>query len=76
MTLIQRSCRFHEHWDQCLDKNGDGLKIQFPVKVHLILSWSPKISYAKDGVLDIAPRMPLKKMSLDFVQKPYSVLNK
>ena len=27
-------CKFHEHWDQCLDKNGDGVRIQFPIKAH------------------------------------------
>ena len=35
-------CHFPEHWDTIIDSIGDGIKIDFPVKVRLFLSWSPK----------------------------------
>lgn len=27
-------CKFYDQWDQCLDGNGDGVRIKFPVKVY------------------------------------------
>ena len=44
-------CNFHNSWDQCLDKNGDGVRIKFPINVHMNLSWSPKIYAVKNGTL-------------------------
>ena len=47
-TMLEKNdfalCNFHDLWNQCLDKNGDGVRIKFPLKVHLTLSWSPEIS--------------------------------
>ena len=37
-------CNFYDLWEQCLYKNDDGVWIKFPLKVHLSLAWSPKLS--------------------------------
>ena len=68
-------CNFHDLWDECLDKNGDGVRIQFPLKVHQTLAWSPKTFAVEDGVLVNPPRMPIEKLSIDFVRQPFSILN-
>ena len=68
-------CNFHNSWDQCLDKNGDGVRIKFPIKVHVNLSWSPNISAVENGTLVNPPRMPLEKLTIDFVRQPFSILN-
>lgn len=67
-------CNFPETWDQCLDKNRDGVKIKFPMKMCLTLSWSHRIS-AVQGVLVNQPQMPLEKLTIDFVRQSFSVLN-
>ena len=78
-TMLEKQdfgrCNFHNLWDQCLDKNGDGARIKFPVKVHLNLSWSPKVSAIEHGILVNPPRMPLEKLTIDFVRQPLSILN-
>lgn len=68
-------CHFHELWDQCVDKNGDGVRIKFPVKVHLTLGWSPKIYGVQGGTVVTQPRMPVEKLMIDFVHQPFSILN-
>ena len=68
-------CNFHETWDQCLDKNGDGVVIKFPIKLKPFISWSPKIHAAFNNDIIISPRTPIEKLSVDFVRQPYSIIN-
>lgn len=58
-----------------LDKLGDGVRIKFPVKIHITLSWSPKCSAVQGGILVNPPRMPLEKLTIDFVRQPFSILD-
>ena len=37
-----RRCAFPNEWDQLVDKLGDGVKIEFPVKFRLFISQGPK----------------------------------
>lgn len=60
-------------WDQSLDSNGDGVAIQFPVRMQLHLTWSPKLTVFQDGKLVTQPRMPLEKLSVQFICKPFSI---
>lgn len=60
-------------WDQCLDKNGDGVAIQYPVRIDPHLSWSAQRLASYNGELVDKPRMPLEKLTIDFVRKPFSV---
>lgn len=68
-------CNFHNLWDQCLDKNRYGTRIKFPVRVHLNLSLSPKLTAVENGILVNPTRMPLERVTIDFVRQPFSILN-
>ena len=37
-----------------IDRIGDGVKIDFPVKVRLFMGWSPKIHSCRPGKLNIS----------------------
>ncbi|KAK3738195.1 hypothetical protein QZH41_012779, partial [Actinostola sp. cb2023] len=63
---------FPPAWGQSLDKNGDGVAIQFPIRMQLHLSWSPRLTAFQDGKLVTKPRMPLEKLSVQFVRQPFS----
>lgn len=58
---------FHNLWNQCFEENGNGARIRLPIKVHLNLSWSPKFSAVENGTLANSLRMPLEKLTADFV---------
>lgn len=58
---------FHNLWDQCFEENGNGARIRLPIKVRLNLSWSPKFSAVENGTLANPLRMPLEKLTADFV---------
>jgi len=64
---------FPQCWYQCLDKNGDGVEIEFPIRLQLHFSWSPKRRTCQNGVLTETRRMPLEKLSIDFLRKPFSI---
>lgn len=66
---------FPQYWSQCLDKNGDGVEIKFPIRRKLLLSWSPKVITGQNGVLTELPRMPVEKLIIDFLRQLLSVLN-
>ena len=51
-------CKFFDQWDQCLDSNGDGVRVKFLVEVHTVLSWSPTMSVFGDCGLTQVPQMP------------------
>ena len=77
MLLVQydfEDFKFFVGWDHCLDKNGDGVVIKFPVKIRTLLSWSPKVLIIQNGILRSAPRMPQEKLLVDFVRQPFSTL--
>ena len=78
-TMLEKDdfarCNFHDLWEQCLDKLGDGVRIKFPVKIHITLGWSPKCSAVQGGILVNPPRIPLEKLTIDFVRQPFSILN-
>lgn len=48
-TMLEKDdfarCNIHDLWEQCLDKLGDGVRIKFPVKIHITLfsisRWHP-----------------------------------
>ena len=67
---------FPQGWFQCLDKNGDGAEILFPIRLQTQLSWSTKRMHCQNGALVKSLRMPLEKLSIDFLRKPISMLGK
>lgn len=62
-------------WDQHLDKNGDGVVIGFPIRMQIHLSWSYKMRAFQHGKLVTRPKMPLEKLSIQFVSIPFSCEN-
>lgn len=76
-TMLEKNdsatCNFHDLWEQCVDKIGDGVRIKFPLKMHLTLGWSPKINAVQGGTVVILPRMPVEKLVIDFVRHPFSI---
>lgn len=67
-------CNFFNNWDQCLDRNGDGVIIQFPLRVTLVLSFSPSVTVFQDEKLVKQPRMPIEKLKIVFFRKPFSCI--
>ena len=65
---------FPQGWFRCLDKNGDGAEVLFPIRLQAHLSWSTKRLHCQNGVLVESQRMPLEKLSIDFLRKPVSIL--
>lgn len=59
-------CRFPSNWHQLVDVIGDGVQIDFPVKVRLFLSWSPKNHTLAGKTIQPLPRYCLEKLSLVF----------
>lgn len=61
-TMLEKNdfapCNFHDLREQCVDKNGDGVRIKFPLKMHLTLGWSPRIYAVQVGTVVIQPRIP------------------
>ena len=50
-----------EDWWYCINSDGEGVAVDFPLKARPVLSWSQKKFTAKDGKLVKAARCPLKK---------------
>ena len=68
-------CKFHNTWDQCLDSNGDGVVVKFPINMRPLISWSPKMFTVNNGLLTSATRMPVKRLVVDFDLQPFSMVN-
>jgi hypothetical protein len=66
-------CNFPGDWDEIADSIGDGLKIDFPVKVRPFLSWSPKTYILKDGQVVVRPRYLPEKLSISICKNAFSL---
>ena len=51
-------CHFPNGWHRLIDSIGDGVQIDFPVKVRLFLSWSPK-THSLTGESKMRDKRPL-----------------
>ena len=58
-----RRCAFPSEWDQLVDKLGDGIKIDFPVKVRLFISQGPKSHTMTAGEIKEYPRSSVYTVS-------------
>ena len=52
---------------------GDGLKIDFPVKLRPFLSWSPKTHMLKDGKVVVCPLYRPEKLSISICKTAFSL---
>ena len=59
-------CHFPNQWDMIVDMLGDGVKNDFPVKVRLFLSWSPKNHTMTGESVVPLPRYWPEKLSISF----------
>ena len=58
-----------ENWWYHVNKSGEGIAVDFPMKVRPVLSWSSENFLKKNGKLCRAPRMPVEKICLTVVRK-------
>ncbi|XP_048589375.1 testis-specific chromodomain protein Y 1 [Nematostella vectensis] len=69
-----RVCNFPREWDVYLDKNGDGVKISYPVKMKTFLSKSIKCYKVVDNsVVEDKQRMYTEKITFDFIREPFTI---
>ncbi|XP_028394783.1 uncharacterized protein LOC114518939 isoform X2 [Dendronephthya gigantea] len=59
-----RRCCFPDNWDRVVDSIGDGVKIDFPVKLRAFLSWSPRTHHLVKGTVVPSPRYRPEKLSI------------
>ena len=67
-------CNFSTNWDQCLDKNGDGVKIKFPIKMRVHLSQSPKVftNSQSNGMIE-RKRIYFERLTFDIIREPFTL---
>lgn len=63
------------NWWYHLNQDGDGVAIDFPLKVKPILSWSPKTFVKRNGSLVEARRFPIEKVCLTVIRKACTAEN-
>ena len=56
------------HWWYYMSEHGEGMAIDFPLKIKPVLSWSPSHSIVKQGIVCKAPRFPVKKLCITVVK--------
>ena len=67
-------CSFPREWDTLVDNLGDGLKIDFPVKVRLFVSRSPKNhTINKEKKIIPLPRYYVEKLSVNCKKEAFSI---
>ena len=62
-------CLSPDQWDSIINSIGDVVKIDFPVKVRLFLSWSPKTHTLTGKSIVSCPRYRPEKIVLPFVKQ-------
>ena len=63
-------------WWYYLNQHGEGKKIDFPMNIKAIVSWSPKKKYiCKGGKFEDGPRFPIEKLSVSFARLPCNERN-
>ena len=66
-------CRFPLNWDRVVDGIGDGVQIDFPVKIRIFLSWGPKNHTLNGNSICSLPRYRPEKLSLSFCKTACSL---
>ena len=76
-VLLQKpdfqACHFPENCDKIADSIGDGLKIDFLVKLWPFPSWSPKTYELRDGQVVTCPRYRPEKLSISLCKAAFSL---
>ena len=66
-------CHFPDYWYRLIDGIGDGVQIDFPVKVRLFLSWGPKNHTLAGNSICPLPRYRPEKLCLSFCKAACSL---
>lgn len=66
-------CSFPSCWDRLVDQLGDGVRVDFPVKVRLFLTQSPKNHTLTGGKITSLPRYYIEKLSLNCMKAAFSL---
>ena len=64
-----------EDWWYCINSNGEGVAVDFPLKARPVLSWSQQKFTVKDGKLVKAARFPIEKVCLTLIRKACNTEN-
>ncbi|XP_027049163.1 uncharacterized protein [Pocillopora verrucosa] len=68
------NCSLPIDWDRLLDSLGDGTLVEFPIKVRLFMSRSPKNhTVSKEKAIISSPRYFIEKLSINCKKKPLRV---
>lgn len=67
------ACDLPKDWDNVVDHIGDGLRIDFPVKIRPFLSWSPKTHALVGGTIVPSPRYRPEKISISICKTAFSL---
>jgi hypothetical protein len=61
-------------WFYVLNQHGEGMAIRFPIKAKAIVSWTPSMFVSNNGTLELAPRIPLEKITIDFPKRACNIV--
>lgn len=63
------------HWWYYMSEHGEGMAIDFPLKIKPVLSWSPSHYIVKQGIVCKAPRFPVEKLCITVIKRPCNLAN-
>lgn len=66
-------CCFPNNWDRIIDQIGDGVCIDFPVKIRAYLGWGPKNHTLDGNTILPLPRYRPEKISISFCKEACSL---
>ncbi len=64
-----------DDWFYTLNEHGEGFAVLFPIKAKPKVSLSPSRFVSRNGKLEKAQRIPLEKVTIDFVKRACNVDN-
>ena len=67
-------CSWDGQRDQLLDKLGDGVRPDYPIKVRPFISQSPRNYILSDGQMKPSPRYYTERLSIHCRKQPFTVL--
>ena len=62
-------------WFYVLNQHGEGMAIRFPIKAKALVAWTPSRFVSNNGTLELAPRNPLEKITIDFAKRACNIDN-
>lgn len=66
-------CCFPNNWDRIIDQIGNGVCIDFPVKIRVFLGWGPKNHTMNGSKILPLPRYRPEKISISFCKAACSL---